>query len=95
MKPELDIKPLRLPAGRLHRIGGGKGLQITAVGGSVWITQTGDRRDVVLTRGRSFILECKGLAVVYALTDAAIVVGPAGHITAAAFLPPAEWGHTP
>jgi hypothetical protein len=51
-----------------------------------------DPRDIILTRGQSFILDRPGRAVVYALKDAAIVVGPAGHISAAAFVAPAEWG---
>ncbi len=90
MKPVLDIKPVRLPARAVHCIEGGKGLQITAVSGTVWLTQARDPRDVILTRGRSFILDRKGRAVVYALKDAAIVIGPAGHITAAEFAP-APW----
>jgi hypothetical protein len=93
MKPVLDIKPVRLPARAVHCIENGKGLQITATAGTIWLTQAGDDRDVILTRGRSFILDRNGRAVVYALKDAAIVVGPAGHITAADFAlaPPAPW----
>lgn len=92
MKPVLDIKPVRLSARTVHCIEGGKGAQITAIAGTVWVTQTQDPRDVVLTRGQSFILDRKGRAVVYALKDAAIVVGPAGHITAAELAtPPPAW----
>jgi hypothetical protein len=91
MKPMLDIKPVRLPGRSIHCIEDGKGLQITAVAGTVWVTQAEDPRDVILTRGQSFILDRKGRAVVYALKDAAIVIGPAGHITAADFASPAAW----
>ena len=91
MKPVLDIKPVRLAARTVHCIEGGKGLQVTAVAGDVWLTQDGDLRDVVLTRGQSFILDRQGRAVVYALKEAAIVVGPAGHVTAADFAVPAAW----
>src|SRR5262245_46653709 len=91
MKPLLDIKPVRLPARTIHCIEGGKGLQITAVSGTVWVTQAMDPRDVILARGQSFILDRKGRAVVYALKDAAVVIGPAGHITAADFANPAAW----
>lgn len=87
MQHVLDIRPIKLPARSVHRIDGGKGLQITAVAGTVWVTQANDGRDIVLGRGRSFILDRKGLAVVYALSDAAIVVGPAGHVSAADFEP--------
>ena len=91
MKPVLDIKPVRLAARTVHCIEGGKGLQITAVAGAVWLTQDGDPRDVVLTKGQSFILDRHGRTVVYALKDAAIAVGPAGPITAAQFAVPAAW----
>lgn len=89
MKHVLEIKPIRVPARSVHRIEGGKGLQITAINGVVWVTQANDERDIILSRGQSFILDRKGLAVVYALKEAAIVVGLAGHITAAAFAPAA------
>jgi len=88
MQHVLDVRPVSLPARSVYRVDGGKGLQITSVAGTVWVTQTDDPRDIVLGRGRSFILDRKGLAVVYALTDALIVVGPAGHVTAADFNPP-------
>jgi hypothetical protein len=91
MKPVLDIKPVRLAARTVHCIEDGKGLQVTAVAGAVWLTQDGDPRDVVLTRGQSFILDRQGRAVAYALKDAAFVVGPPGHITAAEFAVPAAW----
>jgi hypothetical protein len=92
MKPVRDVNPVRLPARTVHRMEGRKGLQITAVDGTVWLTQARDQRDVILTRGQSFILDRKGLAVVYALKDAAIVVGPAGHVTRADFVVPAASG---
>jgi hypothetical protein len=96
MKPVRDINPVGLPAQTVLRLDGAKGLQVTAVSGTVWLTQANDPRDIILTRGQSFILDREGRAIVYALKDAAaIVVGPAGHITAAAFAAPAEWGASP
>jgi hypothetical protein len=89
MEHVLDIQPVQIAAGSIHRIDAGKGLQVTAVQGVVWVTQANDPRDVILSRGQSFILDRSGLAVAYALKDAAIVVGPAGHITAASFDPSA------
>jgi len=87
MKHVLDIKPVRLPARAVHRINDGKGLQITAVSGVVWVTQANDNRDVILSRGQSFIIDRRGLTVVLALREATIIVGPAGHVTAADFTP--------
>jgi hypothetical protein len=48
MKPVLDIKLVGLLARSVHRIEGGKGLQITAVAGAVWVTHEGGLRDVIL-----------------------------------------------
>ena len=87
MKHVLEIQPIRLPARSVHRLDGAKGQQITCLGGVVWVTQANDTRDIILSKGQSFIIDRKGLAVVYALKEAAIVVGPAGHITAAEFDP--------
>jgi Protein of unknown function (DUF2917) len=88
MKPVRDINPVLLPARAIHTLDGAKGLQVTAVSGTVWLTQALDPRDIILTRGQTFILDRPGRAVIYALKDAAIVVGPAGHISAAAFVIP-------
>ncbi|MFZ1105503.1 MAG: DUF2917 domain-containing protein [Hyphomicrobiaceae bacterium] len=91
MKPVRDINPVRLPARCVHCVEDGKDLEVMAASGTVWITQARDRRDVILTRGQAFILDRHGRAVVYALEEAAIVVGPAGHIEAATFPIPPEW----
>lgn len=85
MKHLLDIRPVELPARAVHRIADGKGLQITALRGVVWVTQADDPRDVILARGQSFIIDRGGLTVVYALREASILVGPAGHVSAADF----------
>ncbi len=92
MKIVRDIEPIRVPARTVHCIDGAKGVQVTALSGLVWLTQANDRRDLILTRGQSFILDRKGLALVYALRDAAILVSPAGHVSAADFAPSREWG---
>jgi DUF2917 family protein len=89
MKPALDVRPLRLPARAIHRIEDGEGLEVTALSGAVWITQARDARDVILARGQSFILDRKGRTVVYALKEAAIVIGLPAHMAVAGRLPAA------
>lgn len=84
---ETEIQPISLPARTVHRLEAAQGQQVTCLHGVVWLTQANDHRDIVLTRGQSFILDRKGLAVAFALKDAAIAVGPAGHISAAEFRP--------
>jgi hypothetical protein len=87
MKHVLEIRPIRLAARSVHRLDGAKGQQITSLAGVVWVTQANDNRDIILSKGQSFIIDRKGLTVVFALKDSAIAVGPAGHITAAEFDP--------
>jgi Protein of unknown function (DUF2917) len=87
MKPVLEIKPIRLPVRSIHRLDSAKGQQITCLDGVVWVTQANDNRDIILSKGQSFVVDRKGLAVVFALKEAAIAIGPAGHIAAAAFDP--------
>ena len=87
MKHVLEIQPIRLAARAVHRLDGAKGQQITSLAGVVWVTQANDNRDIILSKGQSFIIDRKGLTVVFALKDSAIAIGPAGHITADAFDP--------
>lgn len=87
MKPALEIRPIKVPARSVQRFDGAKGQQITCLAGLVWVTQANDSRDILLGKGQSFIVDRKGLTVVFALKESAIAVGPAGHITAAEFDP--------
>jgi hypothetical protein len=42
--------------------------------GSIWITQQDDNSDHVLSRGDRFVSRPKGLIVIWALTDAQIII---------------------
>jgi len=85
MKHERDMQPIELPARALHSLADAKGSQITVTKGVVWVTQANDNRDLILSRGQSFIIDRDGLTVAFALKDAAFITGPAGHVTAADF----------
>ncbi len=74
MQHVVNRRPVELAAHSVYRIDGRAGLQITAVAGSVWVTQANDPRDIVLGRGRSFVLDRKGVAVAYALLDDAAIL---------------------
>jgi len=50
----------------------GRGSSMQCLAGSVWVTQEGDPRDIVLAAGDSFTLDRDGVAIVYATSDAAI-----------------------
>jgi hypothetical protein len=49
-----------------------EGMTVTAHGGTVWITEQGSARDVMLRSGESFRLTRRGLAVVEAFDEAAV-----------------------
>jgi len=49
------------------------GDRIECVSGTVWLTQDGDLRDIVLDAGESFRLDRTGRALVSALADAGVV----------------------
>lgn len=47
-------------------INDGQGLAVVCIEGTVWITQSGDARDIVIRAGEAFILDKQGLALVAA-----------------------------
>jgi hypothetical protein len=77
MLASLQLEPIALAARTVHRIERAVGIRVSCVRGATWITQERDPRDIVLIPGRSAVLDRPGLAVVYALQDAVITVGPA------------------
>ena len=60
------------------------GSEIRCLYGNLWITQAGDREDVVLEGGESFVLNRNGLAVVAALLGPAVVIVQPGRLARAA-----------
>ena len=74
------------PAGetvRLRRhehmnLAGAAGWTITALSGSIWITQDGDVRDVVLEAGQSIVLDRDGPAILSPFDDACLRIAGSG-----------------
>jgi len=52
----------------------GRGTRMRCLLGSVWVTQDGDPRDIVLEAGESFTLDRDGVAIVYATDDAHLAI---------------------
>jgi hypothetical protein len=52
----------------------GAGTTVHCLRGSVWITQDGDSRDIVLVAGRSFTLDRAGVAIVHAIDAPTLLV---------------------
>ncbi len=55
----------------------GRGLRLRVAAGTVWLTQQGDGRDVVLREGESFVIERPGRTVVQALDPAELALNAA------------------
>jgi hypothetical protein len=72
----LELKPegLCLNKRQLLKLRGGAGHAVVCHSGSVWLTQDGDRRDIVLGAGESFALDRAGLVLVQALEQSAISI---------------------
>ena len=72
MKIEFSASGMVLGAGQLLSLDDAVGVRIASQGGSVWITQDGDPRDIVLRAGESFELD-RATAVIVQAIDAAVV----------------------
>ena len=75
MLASLNLEPIALAAGSVHRIENAKGITVSCVRGPTWVTQESDPRDLILAAGQSFVLDRPGLAIVYAFREAVITVG--------------------
>ena len=74
----VEAGEITLKARTIHRIENGAGTLIECLSGVLWITQSGDHRDITLEPGPRFWLDRDGLAVVYGLEPARFRIGPAG-----------------
>ena len=61
---------IRLQRDQHLRLQDASGWSVKAVNGTVWITQEGDSRDIVLKDGQSFQFDRNGKALLSALHDA-------------------------
>jgi hypothetical protein len=65
---------LILAAGQISTLRDAQGTQIECLSGSLWITQVGEGRDVVLGPGEQTSLDRKGETVVQALRQSIVLV---------------------
>jgi DUF2917 family protein len=81
--------PIYLKAREILPIENGAGLEVKCLGGTLWITQSGDPEDIIIDSGESFMLDRPGLSLVNALLDPALLVVQPGTVNAQHLLRPA------
>jgi len=79
MAAPLDT-PVHLNPRELLPIEDGAGLEVKALQGDPWITQTGDPEDTIVHGGESFVLDRPGLTLVTALLAPAVLVVQPGRV---------------
>ena len=73
MKLELKVGAVKLGPNQTLKVVDGAGSTVTAVEGSVWITEENRPNDIVLEAGNSYRLRERGVALVNSLGGAAAV----------------------
>lgn len=74
MKIEFPASRIVLAEDQFLKLEGAVGARISSRRGSVWITQDGDIRDIVLERGDTFVIEREGPSIVQALEPAELAI---------------------
>lgn len=74
MNIELNQNGLCLKRNQVVNMRGGLGHSIVCDSGTVWVTQDGDPRDIILRAGDSFTIDRNGPALVQAFEQAAISI---------------------
>jgi Protein of unknown function (DUF2917) len=74
---ETSAGVIRLSKRDVLSLRGRPGARIESRSGSVWVTQDGDLRDVVLSAGEAHVLDREGPVLVQALDAAQVLLQPA------------------
>ena len=67
MKTDLIHSATDLSRGQMLRIEDGQGSLVLCLNGTLWLTQQGDQRDIVLEAGEEALIEHDGLSILNAL----------------------------
>jgi Protein of unknown function (DUF2917) len=74
MHTDLNHAATFLERGRSQRLQDARGSLVLCLSGTLWLTQEGDPRDVVLEAGDEAQIDRDGLSIVQALSDARFVL---------------------
>ena len=69
MNNDLLLASRALAKGRIRHLPAHVGRSVECLSGSLWITQDGDRRDIVLSAGEAFDFDRRGDALLSAFAD--------------------------
>jgi hypothetical protein len=73
MHTDLKLAATLLRRGQLQRLQDAQGSLVLCLSGTLWLTQEGDRRDIVLEAGDEARIERDGLSILSAMRDACFV----------------------
>jgi len=74
MNTDLNLSATHLRRGELLRVQAGQGSLVQCLNGTLWLTQDGDLRDIVLEAGDEALIERDGLSIISALSDSRFVL---------------------
>jgi hypothetical protein len=74
MNNDLNLAATALPMHAVHRLHDARGLLVSCLSGTLWLTQEGDVRDIVLEAGDDALIDRDGLTLLAALSDARFVL---------------------
>ena len=77
MNIQMHQGSLQIPRSGYFQVIDGRGTLVRCLFGSVWLTQDGDPRDIMLGAGDTFRLDRDGVAIVYATDDASLTFSSA------------------
>jgi ferric-dicitrate binding protein FerR (iron transport regulator) len=78
MNNDLLLAARSLGKGRIRHLAAQAGRSVECLSGSIWITQDGDRRDIVLGPGEAFAFDRRTDALLSAFDDSRYLVLDAG-----------------
>ena len=74
MNTDLNPAATRLAKGKLQRLQDSRGLRVLCLGGTLWLTQEGDPRDIILEAGDEFVIDHDGASFLSALADSSVLL---------------------
>lgn len=81
MKMNFDVAQIEMPRAQMLKLLDAQGTEVSCRSGILWITQDGQRDDVVLSAGQSLRIGRNGLTLIHACKEAALRIdsAKAGH----------------